>query len=164
MALVFPATPTVGQLYPADPGTAGTSQWVWTGTRWDAVISTLSLGATNQGAFNSYLWPGTDGPAGYQLQTDGAGNLTWEVTGTGNLVALSIDPSTPFDGLTVSFPLVLLGTTTPFTPNPSTNIVVFLGGVPQTPTNAYSIAGATVVFTAAPLAGTTFYAVSSDVL
>jgi hypothetical protein len=164
MALVFPVAPAVGQRYPVNPGTAGVSQWQWTGTCWNAVISTISLGATNQDAFNAYEWPNTDGSLGYQLTTDGAGNLNWAVTGTGNLVALGINAGTPFDGLTVSFPLVLLGTATPFTPNPSTNIVVFLGGVPQTPFNSYTISGATIIFTAAPLAGTTFYAVSSVVV
>jgi hypothetical protein len=162
-ALIFPPAPTVGQRFPVNPGTAGISQWRWTGTKWNAVLSTVSLGATNQDAYNSYLWPNADGSANQQLTTDGTGNLTWSVPGTGNLVALGIDSGTPFDGLTLSFPLVLLGTATPFTPNPSTNVVVFLGGVPQTPNNAYTISGATIIFTAAPLAGTTFYAVSSVV-
>ena len=162
-ALVFPTSPTVGQRFPANPGTTGVSQWQWDGAKWNAVLSTVSLGPTNQDAFNAYEWPNTDGTVGTQLTTDGAGNLAWAIAGTGNLVALGIDSGTPFDGLTVSFPLVLLGTATPFTPNPSTNIVVFLGGVPQTPNNAYTISGATIVFTAAPLAGTTFYAVSSVV-
>jgi hypothetical protein len=163
MALVFPASPVVGQLYPVNPGTSGVTQYRWTGTRWNAVLSTVSLGATNQDAYNTYQWPNADGTVGTQLTTDGTGNLTWDVPGTGNLVALGIDSGTPFDGLTVSFPLVLLGSATPFTPNPSTNIVVFLGGVPQTPFNSYTISGATIIFTAAPLAGTTFYAVSSEV-
>jgi acyl dehydratase len=39
-----------------------------------------------------------------------------------------------------------------------------LGGVPQTPSVSYSVAGNTVTFTAPPLAGTTFYALSSVVL
>ena len=162
-ALVFPASPTLNQRFPANPGTAGISQWQWDGAKWNAVISTVSLGPTNQDAYNSYLWPNADGSVGTQLTTDGAGNLNWGVTGTGNLVALGIDSGTPFDGVTLSFPLVLLGTTTAFTPNPSTNIVVFLGGVPQTPNSAYTVSGSNVIFTVAPLAGTTFYAVSSIV-
>ena len=162
-ALIFPPAPTVGQRFPVNPGTAGISQWQWDGVKWNAVISTVSLGATNQDAYNLYQWPLSSGSANQQLTTDGAGNLAWSIAGTGNLVALGIDAGTPFDGLTVSFPLVLLGTATPFTPNPSTNIVVFLGGVPQTPFNSYTISGATIIFTAAPLAGTTFYAVSSVV-
>jgi hypothetical protein len=164
MALVFPASPSVGQRFPTDPGTAGVSQWRWTGTRWDAVISTISLGPTNQDAFNAYEWPNADGSPNQQLTTDGAGNLTWEVTGTGTLVALSIDPATPFDGLTTGFTLVVSGTSTPFTPFPSTNIVVFLGGVPQTPAAAYSVTASTINFVSAPPIGTTFYAISSVVV
>jgi hypothetical protein len=35
---------------------------------------------TNNGsAYNGYVWPGSDGTAGYQLTTDGAGNLTWTI-------------------------------------------------------------------------------------
>jgi hypothetical protein len=50
---------------------------------------------------------------------------------------------------------------TPFTPVPSANIVVFLGGVPQQPNAAYTVAGSTITFTEAPLAGTLFYAISN---
>jgi hypothetical protein len=163
-ALIFPTTPTVGQRFPVNPGTAGISQWQWTGTRWNAVLSTVSLGPTNQDAFNAYEWPNTDGTVGTQLTTDGTGNLTWAVPGTGTLVALSIDSATPFDGLTTSFTLVTSGTSTPFTPFPSTNIVVFLGGVPQTPAAAYSVTGSTINFVSAPPIGTTFYAISSVVV
>jgi hypothetical protein len=31
----------------------------------------------NTSAYNGYVWPGSDGTAGFQLTTDGAGNLTW---------------------------------------------------------------------------------------
>jgi len=163
-ALIFPASPTLNQRYPVDPGTAGISQWQWDGAKWNTVLNTVSLGATNQDAFNSYLWPNADGTAGYQLTTDGAGNLTWGITGTGSLVALGINAASPFDGTTVSFPLVLLNTTTSYTPVPSTNVVVFLGGVPQTPNSAYTVSGSNIVFTSAPLTGTSFYAVSSEVV
>jgi hypothetical protein len=163
-ALVFPASPSLNQRFPANPGTAGISQWQWDGAKWNAVLSTISLGATNQDAFNAYLWPNNDGAAGYQLTTNGAGNLNWSVTGTGTLVALSIDPATPFDGLTTGFTLVTSGTSTPFTPFPSTNIVVFLGGVPQTPSSAYSVTASTINFVSAPPIGTTFYAISSVVV
>jgi hypothetical protein len=163
-ALVFPASPTLNQRYPADPGTAGVSQWQWDGAKWNAVLNTVSLGPTNQDAFNAYEWPNTDGTVGTQLTTDGAGNLEWSIPGTGSLVALGIDTTAPFDGTTLSFPLVLLNTTTSYTPVPSTNIVVFLGGVPQTPNSAYTVTGSNVIFTSAPLTGTSFYAVSSEVV
>jgi hypothetical protein len=53
---------------------------------------------------------------------------------------------------------------TAFTPTPVGNILVFLGGVPQIPGSAYTITGATIQFLGAPLAGTTFYAISSTIL
>jgi hypothetical protein len=77
MALDFPASPTVGQRYPANPGTPGVTQWEWTGSTWEVVTSLISLGSANQTAYNSYVWPLTDGTAGFQLTTNGAGNLTW---------------------------------------------------------------------------------------
>ena len=162
MALVFPVGPAIGDLYPPDPGTAGVTQYRWDGGKWVSVLSTVSLGATNQGAFNQYQWPLTDGPAGYQLQSDGAGNLSWSIPAVASMEVLGL--LEPFDGVLQSFTLVLAGTTTPFTPVPSTNIIVFLGGVPQIPTNSYSTVGNTIVFTQAPLTGTTFYAISNTVL
>ena len=162
MALLFPPSPTIGELYPPNPGLSGVTQYSWTGTRWDAIPSAVSLGVANQGAFNTYQWPATDGTAGRQLTTDGAGNLTWDVTSNPSLEILSV--LEPFDGVQQAFTLVLTGTTTPFAPSPSTNIVVFLGGVPQIPTAAYTVSLSTITFTEAPLAGATFYAISSTVV
>ncbi len=162
MALVFPVGPTVGDLYPPDPGLSGTSQYQWDGGKWNAVLSTISLGSTNQGAYNQYEWPLTDGVAGYQLQTDGTGNLTWSIPAVASMEVLGL--LEPFDGVLQAFTLVKAGTSTPFTPVPATNIIVFLGGVPQIPTNSYSVVGNTIVFTQAPLTGTTFYAISNTVL
>jgi hypothetical protein len=66
-----------------------------------------------------------------------------------------------FNNLATSFNLTLSGN--PFTPTPSTNILVFLGGVPQIPgaTNAYQVIGDAIIFSSAPAVGTTFYAISS---
>jgi hypothetical protein len=122
----------------------------------------VSLGTTNQGAFNAYQWPAADGPAGYQLQTDGSGNLSWELEANSNLQAVGITPV--IDGISSTYTLVEFGTATFFTPVPSTNIVVFLGGVPQTPTVSYSISGNQITFTDPPPAGTTFYAISATVI
>jgi hypothetical protein len=160
-ALAFPASPTVGQRYPANPGTSGISQYFWDGTKWRTVPTSITLGAANQAAFNAYEWPLTDGTAGKQLTTDGAGNLTWEVTAAPDLQILGLLEL--IDGVSLAYTLVLAGTTTPFSPNPSTNIVVFLGGVPQTPGAAYSVSTNTITFTSPPLVGTTFYAISSVV-
>ena len=161
MALVFPATPAVGQRYPANPGTAGTSQYRWDGTKWNAVLSTVSLGPTNQDAFNAYEWPNADGTSGYQLTTDGTGNLSWTVAAASTLTLLD-DISSQFDGTLTIFGLTVGGSA--FTPTPVGNILVFLGGVPQIPGSAYTITGATIQFLGAPLAGTTFYAISSTIL
>jgi len=159
MAIVFPPSPALNDLYPANPGTSGVSQYQWDGTKWNAVTSMVSLGVANQGAFNNYTWPLADGTTNHQLTTDGAGNLSWDVPAAPSLQVLSL--LEPFDGTNVAFTLVEFGTTTPFTPNPSTNLVIFLGGVPQVPVSAFTTAGNTVTFTEAPLAGTTFYAIST---
>jgi hypothetical protein len=161
MALVFPTSPTVGQRFPVNPGTAGKTQYRWDGAKWNAVISTVSLGPTNQDAFNSYLWPNTDGTAGFQLTTDGAGSLDWVVPSVPTLTLLD-DISSQFDGTLTIFGLTVGGTA--FTPFPAGNILVFLGGVPQIPSSAYTIVGATIQFLGAPLAGTTFYAISSEII
>jgi hypothetical protein len=162
MALLFPVGPAIGDLYPPNPGTSGVTQYIFTGDRWNAVTPMVSLGIANQGAFNSYLWPSTDGVADRQLTTDGAGNLSWGVPAAPNLEILGL--LEPFDGTNTDFTLVYAGTSTPFTPVPSTNIVIFLGGVPQTPAAAYTVTGNTVFFTAPVPTGTTFYALSSVVL
>ncbi len=162
MALVFPVGPTIGDLYPPDPGTSGVSQYIWRGDRWDAVTPMVSLGVANQGAYNQYQWPATSGTNGLQLTTDGAGTLSWSSPAAPNLEILGL--LEPFDGVNIAFTLIYAGTTNPFTPVPSTNVVIFLGGVPQTPSVSYSVSGNTVTFTAPPLAGTTFYALSSVVL
>ena len=161
MALLFPVGPSIGDLYPPDPGVSGVTQYQWDGDKWNAVVSTVSLGAANQGAYNSYTWPLADGTLNQQLTTDGSGNLTWDVPAAPSMQVLGL--LEPFDGTNVAFTLVESGTSTPFAPVPSTNIVIFLGGVPQIPVNSYTTAGNTVTFTQAPLAGTTFYAISNTI-
>jgi hypothetical protein len=115
-----------------------------------------------QTANNTYLWPTADGVANQQLTTDGAGNLSWQLSATPSLKVLALLEA--FDGAATAFTLVESGTTTPFTPTPVANIVVFLGGVPQSPTAAYTVVGNTITFTEAPLAGSVFYAITSVVL
>ena len=159
MALVFPATPTLNQRYPANPGTAGVSQYSWDGVKWNAVLSTVSLGSPNQAAFNGYTWPLTDGAADKQLTTDGAGSLSWADPASPQLQVLGL--LEVIDGILQSFTLVEAGTNIPFSPNPSSNIVVFLGGVPQIPQASYAVSTNTITFTEVPLVGTTFYAISS---
>ena len=83
-----------------------------------------------------------------------APGLKWANLGFQNLD----DVGGSFNGVTVSFPLTLGGV--PYTPNPSSNIMVFLGGVPQVPGvgNAYTVTGSTLTFSNAPATGTSFYA------
>jgi hypothetical protein len=162
MALTFPSTPTTGQKFPVNPGTSGVSQWEYDGVKWVTVPTTVSLGSPKQGAFNDYQWPATDGLAGRQLTTDGAGNLTWSGEADVSIQALGITPLC--DGVSSTFTLVLYGTGTFFTPVPSTNIVVFLGGVPQIPTVNYSVTGNQITFTDVPPNGTTFYAISNIIV
>ena len=159
MALIFPVGPVVGQRFPADPGLSGVSQWQYDGAKWNSVLSTVSLGSPNQSAFNGYSWPLTDGAANKQLTTDGAGSLTWADPATPTLQVLSL--LEVVDGVLQDFTLVEAGSATPFSPSPSTNIVVFLGGVPQIPQASYTVSTNTIRFTEAPLTGTTFYAISS---
>jgi len=63
-----------------------------------------------------------------------------------------------FNGSTTSFTLNIGGTI--FAPNPAGNLMVFLGGRPNTQgkSGAYTVSGSTITFTEAPAAGTTFYA------
>ena len=159
MALVFPVGPTIGDLYPPDPGTSGVSQYVWDGVKWNAVTPMVSLGTANQGAFNNYTWPATPGSPDLQLTTDGAGNLSWGVPAAPSLQVLSL--LEPFDGVNISFTFITNPGAVPFTPTPSSNVIVFLGGVPQIPGVSFSVASNTITFTEAPLVGSTFYAISS---
>ena len=84
-ALIFPTSPTIGDRYPLNPGAAGVTQYVWSGTSWDIVPSSVSLGPSNQTAFNSYVWPLIDGANGDSLTTDGAGGLAWAPVSSGGI-------------------------------------------------------------------------------
>jgi hypothetical protein len=161
MALVFPPGPTPGQRYPVNPGTSGVTQYEWNNTKgvWNAVLSTLSIGSPNQTAYNDYQWPSTPGLAGRQLTTDGSGNLTWSGEADVSIQAVGITPL--IDGVSFTYTLVEYGSGTFFTPVPSTNLVVFLGGVPQVPTVNYNVVGNQITFTDLPPSGTTFYAISN---
>ena len=158
MALVFPASPSVGQRYPVNPGTSGVSQWVWDGSSWNIVPSLVSLGAANQSASNSYVWPSADGTSGQTIATNGSGTLAWQSATAPTFQALSVTPA--FDGATLTFGIVEYGGSTTYTPSPSSNILVFLDGVIQPVTN-YLVSGSTINFSTAPATGVVFYAVSA---
>lgn len=155
-ALDFPTSPLPGQRYPADPGTTGVSQWEWDNTVgvWNTVSNFVRL--NNQAAFNGYAWPNTDGGPGQQLETDGAGNLYWDAASDPTLVPLGL--LQPFDNIATSFTIINPATLAAYTPTPSSNLVVILGGVLQTPNTAYTVAGSTLNFTNPPQTGTDFVA------
>lgn len=156
MALVFPATPTLGQKFPADPGTSGVSQWSWDGNVWSTVP--VFVRTNNTTAFNSYVWPNTQAPTpGFQLTDNLAdANLSWEIPGS-PLIYID-DISGSFNGVTTGFPLAIAGAS--YTPSPTSNIMVFIGGVAQTPgaANDYTIAGSTISFVLPPSTGASFSA------
>jgi len=109
--LVFPTSPTNGQLYPSNPLT-GQNQYRWESSTltWrllgeatgvfpgcygdDVTIPTFCVDAqgrittvtpvvgafiktNNPSAYNSYVWPTSDGTANQLLKTNGAGILSW---------------------------------------------------------------------------------------
>ena len=98
---------------------------------------------------------------------------TITVTGSG-VISATLPPTSPYqiinlgaleaiDGIRSVFTLVTFGTATPYTPTTSsTNIAVFLGGIPQLPgaANAYTVSGNQITFTSAPPAGSTFLAIT----
>ena len=63
-----------------------------------------------------------------------------------------------FDGVTTGVPLAIASVA--YAPNPTSNIMVFIGGVAQTPGagNAYTIAGSNISFVSPPPTGASFYA------
>ena len=154
-ALDFPVAPTPGQLYPS-PATSGVTQYIWDNTVgvWNAVATFVRL--NNQLAYNGYVWPNTDGTVGQQLETDGAGNLYWDNASDPTFFTLSL--SGTFDGVQTTFTIIDPITTNAYTPVPSSNLEVFLGGVPQDPLTAYTVIADQISFTNAPLAGTSFFA------
>jgi hypothetical protein len=70
------------------------------------------------------------------------------------------DISSSFDGVQTSFPLAIGGTA--YSPSPVSNLMVFLGGVAQSPgiSKSYTVSGSTITFSSPPLVGTEFYAVT----
>jgi hypothetical protein len=113
------------------------------------------LGGTGAGTFAS-ISLGTQGQYLRVDTTAGAG-LVWS-----NPPAIRTldDLSGSFNGTAITFTLKVGGST--YTPTPSSNLMIFLGGVPQTPGagNSYTVSGSTITFATAPATGTTFYGVT----
>jgi hypothetical protein len=160
-ALSFPNNPVDGQRYPNNPGIDGTAQYEWNAAKGAWNIVSPYIKANTQPVFNGYVWP-EDAPTedGFQLLANTDGTLNW---GPGaDPVAKSLGVLENFDGIRSEFTLVESGTITPFTPEPSSNIVIFLGGVPQIPGPgaAYTVEDDKITFSEAPALGTVYYGFS----
>jgi hypothetical protein len=80
-------------------------------------------------------------------------------TGSTTYHISSIDTIAPlFDGVTTAFDIKIGNVS--YTPSPASNLMVFVGGIAQVPTTAYSVIGSQIIFTEAPLANADFYATS----
>lgn len=66
------------------------------------------------------------------------------------------DISSGFNGANTSFSLTI--SSIAYTPTPSGNLMVFLGGIAQIPGDAYTVSGSTITFSDPPPASASFYA------
>ena len=82
----------------------------------------------------------TGGTAGYVLQTDGSGNLSW-TTPTGNINSI-LDQQIYGDGSTINFNLI--------TSSVTNAVIVSINGVMQIPSVAYTVATDVITFAEAP--------------
>jgi hypothetical protein len=100
---------------------------------------------------------GTDGQY-LQADSTAATGISWITPPAAPVITIIDDIASLFDGTLTSFSLRILGTL--YAPSPSTNLMVFLGGVPQIPGPglAYTVSGSTITFASAPIAGMSFYA------
>lgn len=157
MALVFPTSPTDGQLYPF-PAQSGTGQWRWVqaAQTWVQIPFFLRV---QEGAYNSYFLPSTEGADLSQLTSDGTGTLDWiseqieyQNLGLGSII-------TP--GQT-TYTLVKFQSSpaVPFAPEPPSNISCYLDGALLTPSIDYTISGTAIIFTTPPSVGQVFIATS----
>ena len=132
------------------------------------VLPTPSL--NNKEYFVIVTVPGTFTPTGSPAVTVNDGDWLVSDGSTWLLYAVGPTPPTPpglvflddltsqFNGTRVSFILRAGGVAI----TPGTNLLVFLGGVPQIPgaTASYTLSGSTITFTEAPRTGTTFVGVT----
>lgn len=157
MAMIFPPSPSVGDVYPPGAGTLGVSQWKWDGGKWETVPTFVRT--NNQLAYNDYTWPNDKASTvDFQL-TDllANGTLTWERAG-GPVVYLD-DISSQFNGTQNIFTLTENGL--PYTPSPQYNILIVLGGIIQTPNISYTLSGPQITFSLAPAPGAAFAGITN---
>jgi hypothetical protein len=118
-------------------------------TKGDIIVATGPSAPTRLGV-------GTNGQV---LTADSASTAGVSWADTYPFKYVQFDDISPFfNGLTTAFQLKVGGVAT--APSPSSNIMVFLGGIAQTPGagNAYTVSGVTINFSAPPPAGAAFYA------
>ena len=85
--------------------------------------------------------------------------LKWSSPSVSSYALYNLDDiSGGFNGAAVTFNLTIGGV--PYFPTPVSNIMVFIGGIAQTPGAgaAYTITGSTITFTSAPPSSVSFYA------
>lgn len=156
-AVVFPASPSLNQVYPAGAGTPNVSQWKWDGSKWNTVP--VFVRTNNQLAYNDYVWPvSAAAEPGFQLTDKLAnGDLIWDLPG-GPFIYLD-DISSQFDGVQNIFTLTESGV--PFTLAPTENVIIVLGGIVQTPGISYTLSGPQITFSLAPATGAAFVGISN---
>jgi len=94
--------------------------------------------------------------AGFGVSIDTAGALSVTPAVLPQPTIINLGALEPVNGTNVIFTLVEYNTTTPVSLTSATNLVIFLGGVPQLPGLSYSVVGNQVTFVSAPPSGTTF--------
>jgi hypothetical protein len=98
--------------------------------------------------------------AGFGVSIDTAGALSVTPAVLPQPTIINLGVLQPLNGTNAVFTLVEYNTTTPVTLTSTTNLAVFLGGVPQLPGDAYSVVGSQITFVSAPPAGITFLGIT----
>lgn len=99
-------------------------------------------------------------PDGTTITVDGAGVISAVPTPTTTATIVNLGTIEPLNGTNTVFTLAYFGTTTPYPLSSTTNLTVFLGGVPQLPGLSYTVSGNQITFSPAPPAGTDFIAIT----
>lgn len=99
-------------------------------------------------------------PDGTTITVDGAGVISSVPPPTTTATLVNLGTIEPLDGINTVFTLAYFGTTTAYPLASTTNLTVFLGGVPQLPGLSYTVSGNQVTFSPAPPAGTDFLAIT----
>jgi hypothetical protein len=156
-ALLFPENPLGGELYPPGAGEPGKIQWEYDSDSetWRIVPSGLRTGA--QSASNDYVWPDEPGEENYFLKRGEGQDLTWHPEEFPSIVHVNLLED--FNGERVEFTIQENGED--FSPSPPSNIITFVGGVPQTYGTSYTILGSQITFSEAPPSGALFYGFST---